>query len=262
MKIVVIGSGSKGNSTYIIGESAKILIDAGFSYKSTMCKLNSVGVDSLDVDALLLTHEHTDHISGLASIISKTNAKYYISEESFINFGHKEYLSVKDKEHCFIQPMSKIQFNDMIIEPFELSHDSKVCLGFIIEEYGKKIVYAADTGFLNQEYYEMLKGADCYLFEANHDPGMQMRSNRPFLLKKRILGDRGHLSNEDSAIALSYLINENTKNVIFVHRSHDCNSVEKLKETVFEVFDEYSVDTSDISFEYAEQDYPSRIIEV
>lgn len=132
----------------------------------------------------------------------------------------------------------------------------------IIEEHGKKIVYIADTGYVSEEFRDILVGANCYLFEANHDPLMEMASNRPQYLKNRVLGDIGHLSNEDSAVCLSYLMTKDTTNVIFIHRSQDCNRLDILKETVFQVFEAYSLDLSNIEFDYAEQDSPTRVIEV
>ena len=262
MKIVVLGSGSKGNSTYIKGSSAEIVIDVGISLREFKRRMALSGINDYKIDAILITHEHSDHISDLCSLVNHTDSKYYISEKSFFSITPRIFKDVKGLKHEFISPFGELMINNMKITFIPLSHDSRECLGLIIEEDGKKVVYIADTGYVNEEYRDLLLGANCYLFEANHDPLMEMASNRPQYLKNRVLGDIGHLSNEDSAVCLSYLMTEKTTNVIFVHRSHDCNSLECLKETVFKVFDTYSLDLSNISFDYAEQDFPTRVIEV
>lgn len=262
MEIVVLGSGSKGNSTYIKGSSAEILIDCGISLKEFKRRMADSGISSYEINAIFITHEHSDHISDLCSLANHTESKYYISEKSFFSITPRIFRDVKGLKHEFISPFGEVVINNMKISFIPLSHDSRECLGLIIEEDGKKIIYIADTGYVNEEYRDILVGANCYLFEANHDPLMEMASNRPQYLKNRVLGDIGHLSNEDSAVALSYLMTDKTTNVIFIHRSHDCNSLDALKETVFKVFETYSLDLSNISFDYAEQDSPTRVIEV
>lgn len=262
MKIVVLGSGSRGNVTYIKGSSAEILIDAGISLREFKRRMEDRGINNYKIDAIFITHEHSDHISDLCSITNHTDAKFYISEKSFYSITPRIFRDVKGLKHEFISPFDSVKINDMKITFIELSHDSSECLGLIIEEDGKKVVYIADTGYVSEEYRDYLVDANCYLFEANHDPLMEMASNRPQYLKNRVLGDIGHLSNEDSAVCLSYLMTKRTTNVIFIHRSHDCNSLECLKETVFKVFETYSLDVTKISFDYAEQDFPTRVIEV
>lgn len=262
MKIVVIGSGSDGNSTYIKGDTATILIDAGISFRQIKSRLASVGINDYNFNALFITHEHGDHTKYIGSIVKNTGVKYYMAEMSYYNVSSAIFSDVKIYEHGFVEPFSSITINDMKISFISLSHDSLECLGLIIEEHGKRIVYVADTGYLDEDYRDILTGANCYLFEANHDPAMEMESNRPQELKNRVLGDRGHLSNEDSAVNLSYLITDNTKNIIFLHRSRDCNNLDVLKETVFRVFDAFSIDYKKIEFDYAEQNSPTRLIEV
>ena len=262
MRILVIGSGSSGNSTYIECRSANIMIDAGFSNKYINKKLEEYGVYDYVVDGLFITHEHGDHTQGLSSVVKNKKVKYNISQKSFFALSPKYYNDIKDSPHEFIEPFDKVKINDVTITIIPLSHDSVECFGLIIEEDDKKIVYIADTGYVSEDYRDMLSNANCYLFEANHDPLMQMASNRTQELKNRVLGDRGHLSNEDSAVALSYLIGEKTTNILFIHRSRECNNLDILKETIFGVFEAFSIDVNKLEFDYAEQNYPSRFIEV
>ena len=262
MEIIVVGSGSKGNSTYIKGRSATILIDAGFSYRQLKKRLQDKNVNNINLDGVIITHEHTDHVSNLCSVINNIETEVFINERSFLSLKPDIYHNVKNYKHTFVNPFETIKINDLEINFIPLSHDTIECLGIVIKEDGKKVVYIADTGYLDNEYREILLGADCYLFEANYDPSMEMESNRCQMLKNRVLGDRGHLSNEDSAVNLSYLITDKTKTIVFIHRSQECNNLDILKDTVFKVFEDFSIDTDKIKFIYAEQDYPSDVIEV
>jgi len=262
VEILVIGSGSDGNSTLIKGRTATILIDIGIGPKTFKRRLALRDINDLKLDGVFITHEHGDHVGKLHKLLCNYDVKYYINEKSYLNMPTEVYNEVKNKTHEFINPFGKVFINDMELSFIPLSHDTRECLGIIIKEDDKKVVYIADTGYVDSEYKDLLKDANCYMFEANHDPQMEMNSNRNQDLKNRVLGDRGHLSNEDSAVYLSYLITKRTKNIVFLHRSRDCNSLDVLKETVFSVFDAYSVDTSNIEFDYADQDNPTRIIEV
>lgn len=259
MKIVVVGSGSSGNTTLIMGRSANIIIDAGISHRSYKLKLDSLGINDVNIDGLFITHEHGDHTKYLHSHLKKMTSPFYINERSYLSLNPAIYNNVKTFNHKFINPFGKVKINDLEIEAIPLSHDTVECLGFIIREDDKMLVYIADTGYLDSEYRGILTGADCYLFEANHDPVMEMNSNRDQYLKNRVLGDEGHLSNEDCAVNLSYLITDKTKSVCFLHRSRECNTIDLIKDTVFKVFEDFSIDVSNINFYYAEQDYPTLI---
>ena len=262
MKIVVLGSGSSGNATYIIGEDTKILIDAGISKRQIENRLAIVGIDSFEADAILITHEHCDHTGQLPGIIGKRDINYYVTEGTFYAFSPRIFNAVKDKMHTIISPLDAFMVGNIKVLPIMLSHDAVECIGYILEEKGKKIVYIADTGYVHSDYYEILRGADAYFIEANHDPFVLMNSNRPVMLKQRILGDNGHLSNQDSAATLCYLIDEKTKSIVFLHRSKECNDLNVLKETVKEVFEDFSMDINEFDIVYAEQDVPTKIIEV
>lgn len=262
MEIVVIGSGSSGNTTYIKGSSATILIDAGISLRQIKSRLKENGIENVKYDGLIITHEHTDHAKYIASILKNNDMPLYINEKSYLSLNPDIFNNIKNLNHVFVSPFETIKINDMEIEFIPLSHDTRECLGIIIRENDKKIVYIADTGYLDTEYRTILSDANCYLFEANYDPGMEMNSNRTQILKNRVLGDLGHLSNEDSAVNLCYLITNRTKNICFIHRSRECNDLELLKETVFRVFNDFSIDVSNIEFDYAEQFSQTRTIEV
>lgn len=262
MKVVVLASGSLGNATYIMGKKGNILIDAGISRRQILNRLSQVGISSFDANAILITHEHCDHTSQLPGVLGNYDVTYYITEKSFYALNPRIFNGIKDKMHVIINPMETFEIAGIKVSTIDLSHDSMECLGYILEEDGKKVVYVADTGYLHQDYYSMLKGADVYLMEANHDPYLLMNSNRPMLLKKRILGDNGHMSNQDGAAAICYLADNNTKAIFFMHRSKECNDLETLKETVEGVFEDFSLSVNDFDVLYAEQDYPTKIVEV
>ena len=147
MEIVVIGSGSGGNSTYIKGDTATVMIDAGISLKQVKSKLSENGITNPKIDALLITHEHTDHTKHMQSVINCYNMPYFINEKSFYSLATDVFSNVKNKEHTFVNPFQTININYMEISFIPLSHDSRECLGMIIKEHDKKIVYIMSLEF-------------------------------------------------------------------------------------------------------------------
>ena len=230
MEISVLASGSKGNVSYITSYSTKLLIDLGLTLSSIEKKLFDIGVRPNEIDGILLTHTHTDHTSSLKNFIKKYNTKLYLSEKMYnelsktINLFNYEII---DKEFII---------NDINIQVIKLSHDTDDSNGYILESNNKSIVYITDTGYINKKYFKLLTDKDIYVMESNHDIEMLMNGNRPYFLKQRILGDKGHLDNTKSSNYLAQLIGPNTKEVILIHLSEDNNTPElalnTLKETL------------------------------
>jgi len=256
MKVTVLASGSKGNCTYIETDEAKIIIDCGISFRQIKKRLEINDIELSDIDGLLVSHEHGDHVSGIPTLLGRIPTRVYMSHQAY----GKMYPTVKNG--IPIELISYIdgplQIKDMTIIPFKTSHDSADSLGFIFESNGKKIVHVTDTGYLPDEVLGDLKDADTYLFESNYDPDMLLSSTRPHFLKQRIFGIKGHLSNQDSAILLNKLVTERTKAIIFIHLSQECNTpgcAERTHKAELEKF-------SDIETIYSHQDAPTKIIEV
>lgn len=218
MKVIVLSSGSKGNTTYIETEETRILIDAGNTCKYILSKLQEYNIDPSKIDAILITHTHIDHIKGLPVLLKKINPCVYITEKMH---PYMEYL-----ENYYIINKNTFKIKDMIIEVIKTSHDTEDSVGYIINNNNKSIVYITDTGYINKKYFEILKNRDLYIMESNHDIEMLNNSSYPFATRQRILSDKGHLSNYDSAKYLATFIGNKTKYVLLAHLSEENNTKE------------------------------------
>lgn len=254
MKISMVASGSKGNLCYIESNEAKILIDAGISCKRFTKFMEENGID-INLDAILITHEHTDHISGLLQISKKYKCPIYMTAGT--KKGISEKTNGKDiisnNEIKIIEQNSKFSIKDIEIESFPTFHDVYEPCCYAVKSRNKKLVYITDTGYIPLKLYDILKGADCYVMEVNHDPELLMASSRPYETRIRILGDFGHLSNEDGLELLSNLMDKNCKLVFYAHISEECNLVSIIKEEAKKMYQKMSVDISNVSFVYTNQ---------
>lgn len=211
MKITVLASGSKGNATIVETKTKTILIDAGITLKNAEKRINQT---IPQIDEIIITHSHDDHIKGLNSFLKKYQPKLYSNNPE-----------LEKKITYPIIKTRKIAEENFSIELFELSHDTP-CDGIIIEENQKTFVYITDTGYLKESTIEKLKDKDIYLLESNHDIELLRNSSYPFYLQQRILGDKGHLSNKDSATYLKKMVGSHTKQVILAHLSENNNTEE------------------------------------
>ena len=224
MKIEVLSSGSKGNTTYIETDKSKILIDAGNSAKYIVSKLESIGVSADKLDAILLTHTHSDHINGLKVLQKKTSAIIYMTKPMHDNL---DYII----NYKFIEE-GRITINDLVIDVISTSHDAKGSVGYVLSNNGKSLVYITDTGYINKKYFNILSNRDLYIMESNHDVEMLTNGKYPFSIRQRILSDKGHLSNYDSSKYLSSFIGDNTHYILLAHLSQDNNTEELAYETL------------------------------
>ena len=227
MKISVLSSGSKGNSTLIEGKGTKILIDLGVTKSYIEEKLNELEVDPNEINAILITHTHVDHVQGLKVFLKKYKPLVYVTEELLHLL--KEYDIKADYK---LYESAKAVIGDIEINLIKTSHDALGSIGFIVKSYDKSLVYITDTGYINNKYFEVLKNHHLYVMESNHDVKMLMEGNYPYHLKRRILGNKGHLSNDDAAYYLSEFVGDNTKTIVLAHLSDDNNTYEKAYDTV------------------------------
>ncbi len=237
MEIYVLASGSKGNMTYLkIGEN-KLFIDAGISYKKVNNKMEAYGEKISDVHSLLITHEHSDHISGIKMLLKKGAIRdVYLTKGTYECLASDVIILLKNIH--FIESDIAFQLKDINVMPFMLSHDASEPVGFVFNYESKKIVLLTDSGYVDQSYYELLSDADLYILEANHHPTKLMKSPRPFMLKKRILGERGHLSNDDAAWLMNRLVRKKNSKWVIAHISQDCNSQLDIEESIVQFFDD------------------------
>ncbi len=220
INISVLGSGSSGNSIYIDYCGKGILIDAGLSGKKTCDRLKKCGLEIDTLEAILLTHEHQDHIKGAGILSRKCNLPLYANEKTWEAACNK-LGKVKEKNQHIIK--DEFMIGDIGIKPFSISHDASDPVGYILQCADKKIAIATDMGYITPEIREQLKGMDFLIIEANHDLELLMRGSYPPSLKKRIRGKRGHLSNDDTADLLPKIINSNNPCILLAHLSKDNN---------------------------------------
>ena len=224
MKVIVLSSGSKGNTTYIETKETRILIDAGNTCKYIINKLEEYNINPSSIDANFITHTHIDHIKGLKVLLKKINPCVYITEKMHPYLDYLEnYHIIKEEE---------IKIKDILVEVIKTSHDTEDSVGYIINNNHKSIVYITDTGYINRKYFNLLKNRDKYIMESNHDVEMLNNSSYPFATRQRILSDKGHLSNYDSAKYLSTFIGDKTKYILLAHLSEENNTKELAYETL------------------------------
>ncbi len=252
MKACILASGSKGNSTYIETKNHKILLDMGKNKKYIVDALKSIGVNYKDIDIILISHLHTDHISALESFIHSVPAVVCMPQEMFASLK-----SLNNYEHIKIYD-DEINFDDLKIYAIKSSHDAVASRNFIIEEDGISIVQITDTGYIKSKYFNLLKNREIYFLESNHDVEMLTHGPYPDWLKRRILSDEGHLSNEAAGFYLSKLIGDKTKKVYLMHLSEENNRPEIALETVKKTLNEYEIDFNEIKC--AKQDEISEVM--
>lgn len=243
MRICVLASGSEGNSTYIETKRHKILIDLGMNVKYIKERLNEIDVTPNEIDTILISHVHNDHINALENFLKKYDPKVYLSKIMLYELP-EESLIRKYEDLVFYD--QDFYIDDVKIELIKTSHDTKDSRGFIVSEGIKSVVYITDTGYLNRRFFDKLKDKNVYLFESNHDIEMLMNGSYPKWLKDRVVGPYGHLSNKDSSIYLTKLIGENTKKIVLMHLSQHNNTEDMALQTIHDIFLEYNVNFKSI----------------
>lgn len=251
MKIKVLASGSKGNCSLIETKSTRFLIDIGITYQRLKKELEKIALSLDDIDALLLTHAHNDHTSGLKVLLKHSNFKIYANKEII-----KELTTDINKDRIELySPL--IYLNNTELTIFKTSHDAKGSVGFLITEE-TSLVYITDTGYLNRKYFPLLTNKNIYYIESNHDEKMLMDGPYPYYLKQRIISDEGHLSNETTATYLKKLVGDATKYIILAHLSEHNNK----EEIAYNTSREALKDREDIKIVVAKQNEALEEIEV
>jgi phosphoribosyl 1,2-cyclic phosphodiesterase len=243
MEVCVLASGSEGNVTYVETDKHKILLDIGMNVKYITSQLSELNVSPNEIDTILISHVHDDHIKALNQFIKKYDPTIYMTktmvDELPLDAPIRNYSDLVLYNDDFY-------LDDIKIELIKTSHDTKDSRGFILTNNGKSVVYLTDTGYLNQKYFTKLKDKTIYLFESNHDIEMLINGSYPKWLKDRVVGPYGHLSNKDASIYLSKLIGNDTKEIVLMHLSHHNNTEECAMNTIHEIFNEYNINFDNI----------------
>ena len=223
LRVCCLASGSKGNCTYVESDNCKILIDIGISTKEVERRLQSIGVNASEIDAILLTHEHSDHIGGLKTFINKYQRPIYAHISGMKAITQKQDVPPK-LQISFLD--NSFTVKDMTVTPFRLSHDSVCCVGYSITAQGKKMSIMTDTGMVPNEAIDVMSGSDIIIIESNHNKKMLLDNpNYSMFLKKRILSVRGHLSNEECALTILRILQKAyTAQFVLAHLSENNNN--------------------------------------
>ena len=241
MKICVLASGSEGNSTFLSTDHHKILIDIGKNVKYITDRLKEINEQPENIDAIIISHTHNDHVAALERFVKKYHTKVYMTQKMFFDLTNLEHYD------NIIMYEDNIYLDTLKITSIKTSHDVTDSRNFIIEEKENSVVYLTDTGYLNRKYFDLLRNKEYYLFESNHDIPMLMNGPYPKWLKTRVLGTSGHLSNKDASFYLTKLIGNNTKKIVLMHLSHKNNTEEKAMQMIHETFKEYNIEFDNIT---------------
>lgn len=231
IRFSVLASGSTGNSIYVETEETAVLIDAGVSGKQITNALTEIGADVKKLQGMLVTHEHSDHVRGVGVMARKQHLDVYATGGTWE--GMEKYVGeiAGEKQHTFAVGDS-LSFGDLKIEPFPISHDAREPVGFCFYQGENKLALATDLGYVSTRVKDAIVGADAFIFESNHDVEMLRIGPHPWNVKKRILGDKGHLSNETAGDALTEVLSGNSRDVYLAHLSPDNNMPEIAEITV------------------------------
>ena len=233
MQLCTITSGSSGNCVYVGSDNTHILVDAGISGKRIEEGLNSIGLKTCDLSGILITHEHSDHIAGLGVLARRYGLKMYGTRGTVEAIkGISSLGNIPSGLFEVIEADKQFAINDLKINPVKISHDAAEPVAYRIEDGRSSTGVVTDLGMYDDYIVDSFLGVEALLLEANHDVNMLQVGRYPYQLKCRILGDKGHLSNELSGRLLSRLLHDNLKTVLLGHLSEENNLAELAYETV------------------------------
>jgi len=220
MKFCVLGSGSKGNATYLESGETRILIDAGMSGIELQRRLTSIGVELSEIDAILLTHEHNDHVHGVGVLSRRARIPVYANPATFSAASRTVQKLFSSSE---FETGVSFQIRNLEIHPFAVSHDAQDPVGFRISDNGVSFGYCTDTGKISQLIRHRLAACSGLVLESNHDITMLQNGTYPPYLKQRIRSSQGHLDNEEASLFLKELLHEKLEHVVLAHLSEENN---------------------------------------
>ncbi len=255
-------SGSSGNSLFVETTHTKLLIDAGVSSRKIENALVDINIDPNNIDGILITHEHIDHVQGLGTFSKKFNLPVYVNQET-LDAMPKQRDKIDSNNIKTFKISDKFSIGDLEIKPFSIPHDATNPCGFNIWKEDKKISIATDIGHMTNDILKHLEESLFIMLEANYDPEVLRCSSYPFNLKSRIAGPTGHLSNEIAGKTISYLLKSGLKSAMLGHLSKQSNFPELAYQTVIdELITNQSFDKNCLGLNVASRDNPSKLITI
>lgn len=257
LRISILGSGSKGNAALVSTERVKVLVDAGFSFRSLTQRLAAIGESADDLDAVLVSHEHSDHIKGLKVLLKKQKkpTAVYLTERTS---GELEWPDPSPAIETF-EAGAQLTIGDLEIDTFTIPHDAIDPVGFCFKSGGFKIAHATDLGYMTESIKHRIKGADMLVLESNHDLDMLKVGPYPWFVKQRVMSRVGHLSNEAVSEYLASEFDVSTRILVLAHLSGNNNHPEVARMFAGDALEKRGA--SETRLLVAQQDEPSEVFE-
>ncbi|HEX3626804.1 MAG TPA: MBL fold metallo-hydrolase [Verrucomicrobiae bacterium] len=279
VRFTILGSGSSGNCAYVETENSRVLIDAGFTPRQIRQRLASIGRAPENLSAILITHEHADHVSGLYGLAEKLRIPIYCNRETqdAITWSLKErwnarrdplFDGIEKTAADFVarlpwrlfQTGDRFELNDLLVETFPIPHDAQDPVGFLLRTCGGNFGFVTDLGHMTKLVAERVRAANVLVLESNHDVKLLHESRRSWSLKQRILGRHGHLSNEAAAEAAAQVMSDGLKHLYLAHLSRECNRPELAMRVMSERLGK--IGATHVQLQYAAQDVPCQTLEL
>jgi phosphoribosyl 1,2-cyclic phosphodiesterase len=276
VKFTILGSGSSGNCAYVETENCRVLIDAGFSPRQIRQRLAGIGRAPENLTAILITHEHSDHIAGLLGIADKFHIPVYCNsgtQDAAIwafktKWSKKTSLALENAgtfktkiDWRLFQTGDRFELNDLLVETFSIPHDAQDPVGFILRTTAGNIGFATDLGHVTKLVLERIRAANVLVLESNHDVKMlQECPRRSWALKQRILGRHGHLSNATAAETAAQIMSADLKHLYLAHLSRECNKPELAQHVMAEQL--HHIGATHVRLQLAAQDVPCETLEL
>ncbi|MEF9952563.1 MAG: MBL fold metallo-hydrolase [Clostridium sp.] len=259
MKFCSLYSGSSGNCLYVGSDKTNILIDAGLSGKRIETAMKSRDINPKEINGIVITHEHSDHIKGAGILSRRYNIPIYANNNTWeameSSLGKIAEENIKVFSNC-----RAFEIGDVTVNPFAVPHDAAEACGYSFIKDSKKITIATDIGYVTETIKENLRDSDLFLIESNHDVNMLKVGPYPYELKRRVLSDRGHLSNENAGKAIIEVLTSKVKNILLGHLSNTNNYPCLAHETVASVLKMEGVELGgDCTLEVATRDESTKI---
>lgn len=253
-------SGSSGNCSFVGTDNINILIDCGESQKKISDALESIGKSINKIDAIIVTHEHSDHVKNLGAISKKYNIPVYANEKTFENIPEQTSL-IDEKNKKIFNTDDHFEIGDLKIYPFHIPHDAAEPCGYNIYNGDKKISIATDIGHMDNNILKKLEESQFLLLESNYEPEILKYAKYPYYLKQRIAGPNGHLSNQEAGLTITKLVYSGVNNIMLGHLSKQTNFPELAYKTVMEEIIKSKIN-SELSLNVASRLKPSKVIEI
>ena len=279
VRFTILGSGSSGNCAYVETENSRVLVDAGFSPRQIRQRLATIGRTPENLSAIFITHEHSDHVSGLFGLADKFRIPIYCNRDTqeAIAWALKERWNGKRDplfdgmektaadfiaklEWRLFQTGDRFELNDLLVETFPIPHDAQDPVGFLLRTAAGNFGFVTDLGHTTKLVLERVRAANVLVLESNHDIKMLQDSRRSWSLKQRILGRHGHLSNEAAADAAVEIMSDGLKHLYLAHLSRECNKPELAMRVMTGRLGE--IGASHVQLTLAAQDAPCKTLEL